>query len=161
LRGEWPSRGWPQKTQKGTKKWEGGGMERSINELCDVVRQTSFDIQAYHRNGHLEKVYENALVIELRNIGLGVIQQSPIRVHYSDQLVGEYYADLLVEDAVIVELKAVRELVEDFEAQLLNYLKATHYEVGLLLNFGPKPKIIRKAYDNRRKGTRSWASRTS
>jgi len=70
--------------------------------------------------------------------------------------VGEYYADLLVADAVIVEIKAVRALLAEHEAQLLNYLKATPYEVGLLLNFGPKPEIKRKVYDNERKGGLGW-----
>jgi len=73
--------------------------------------------------------------------------------------VGEYYADLLVADAVIVEIKAVRALLAEHEAQLLNYLKATPYEVGLLLNFGPKPEIKRKVYDNERKGGLGWRQR--
>ena len=72
---------------------------------------------------------------------------------------GEYYADLLVADAVIVEIKAVRALLAEHEAQLLNYLKATPYEVGLLLNFGPKPEIKRKVYDNERKGGLGWRQR--
>ncbi len=91
--------------------------------------------------GFLERVYENALAIELRKLGLRVAQQSPIRVYYDGHVVGEYCADLVVEDTVLVELKAARELVEDFEAQLLNYLKATPYEVGLLLNFGPRMRV--------------------
>ena len=101
--------------------------------------------------GFLEKVYENALAIELRQIGLHVDCQRPIHVHYRGLVVGEYYADLLVEDRVIVELKAVRALGQEHEAQLLNYLNATRYEVGLLLNFGPKPQVKRKVYDNDRK----------
>ncbi len=103
--------------------------------------------------GFLEKVYENALAIELRGLGVHVVQQAPIKVYYEGQIVGEYYADLIVEDAVIVELKATRELIEDFEAQLLNYLKATAYEVGLVLNFGPRPQFVRKAFNNERKGS--------
>ncbi len=112
----------------------------------------------YHTLGYgfLEKVYENALAIELRKMGLSVVQQAAIKVYYARIVVGEYYADLLVEGAVIVELKAVRALVEKHEAQLLNYLKATPYEVGLLLNFGPKPEIKRKVYDNERKGGLEW-----
>jgi len=106
--------------------------------------------------GFLEKVYENALAIELRRMGLTVVQQASIQVYYADQVVGEYFADLLVEDKVIVEIKAIRILVEENEAQLLNYLKATPYEVGLLLNFGPKPEVKRKIYDNERKGTLDW-----
>jgi len=101
-------------------------------------------------------VYENALAIELRRMGLKVVQQVSIQVYYAGELVGEYFADLLVEDKVIVEIKALRALLEEHEAQLLNYLKATPYEVGLLLNFGPKAQIKRKVYDNERKGSMSW-----
>jgi len=104
------------------------------------------------------------MVIELRKLSLKVVPQARIVVYYAGQEVGEYEADLLVEDAVIVELKATRALAPEHEAQLLNYLKATPYEVGLLLNpstgsgqrFGPKPQIKRKVYDNERKGGLSW-----
>jgi GxxExxY protein len=112
----------------------------------------------YHTLGYgfLEKVYENSLAIELRKLGLAVVQQAEIKVYYAGVVVGEYYADLLVADAVIVEIKAARALLAEHEAQLLNYLKATPYEVGLLLNFGPKPEIKRKVYDNERKGGLGW-----
>ncbi|MEE9618098.1 MAG: GxxExxY protein [Anaerolineae bacterium] len=106
--------------------------------------------------GFLEKVYRNALVIELRKLGLEVIPEARIRVYYEGEVVGEYFADLLVAGVVIVELKAMKSLLEEHEAQLLNYLKATPYEVGLLLNFGPKPEIKRKAFDNSRKGSMRW-----
>jgi GxxExxY protein len=101
--------------------------------------------------GFLEKVYENALAIELRKLGLTVEQQASIKVHYSGTLVGEYFADLLVEQLVILELKAVEAIAEEHEAQLLNYLKATEIEVGLLLNFGPKPQFRRKIFSNEQK----------
>ena len=101
--------------------------------------------------GFLEKVYENALCIELGKAGLKVMQQVPIDVCYEGHLVGEYFADLLVQDEVIVELKAVEELAKGHEAQLINYLKATSVEVGLLLNFGPEPKFRRKVFSNERK----------
>jgi GxxExxY protein len=106
--------------------------------------------------GFLEKVYQNAMALELAKLGLPVVVEAPIRVYYDDTLVGEYFADLLVADAVVVELKAAKALAEEHEAQLLNYLKATPYEVGLLLNFGPKPEIVRKAFDNERKGGMDW-----
>ena len=111
--------------------------------------------------GFLEKVYQNALAIELRHLGLDVTQEARIAVHYRSQVIGEYFADLLVNGAVIVELKAVKKLADEHEAQLLNYLKATPYEVGLLLNFGPKPEIKRKAFDNPRKGTLRWTREPS
>jgi GxxExxY protein len=105
--------------------------------------------------GFLEKVYENAMVIALQQKGMKVQQQAKILVYFQGQIVGEYYADLLVEDAVIVELKAASQISLEYEAQLLNYLRATPYEVALLLNFGPKPEFRRKAYDNHRKGV-TW-----
>jgi GxxExxY protein len=90
-----------------------------------------------------------------------VVPEAPIHVYYDGQVVGEYFADLLVADAVLVELKAARQLADDHEAQLLNYLKATPYEVGLLLNFGPKPDLKRKAYDNSRVTTQATASKVA
>jgi GxxExxY protein len=90
-------------------------------------------------------------VIEFKNSGLDAKPQAPIKVVYDRQIVGEYYIDLLIEDCVIVEIKAVKSLLKEHEAQLLNYLKASRMEVGLLLNFGPKPQITRKIFDNHRK----------
>jgi len=106
--------------------------------------------------GFLEKVYENALVCEFNKCGIKVEPQARIEVYYSGSLIGEYYANLLVEDKVIVEIKAVRKLAEEHEAQLLNYLRATPYEVGLLLNFGPIPEFKRKVFDNERKPSITW-----
>src|SRR5207249_4368859 len=100
------------------------------------------------RYGFLEKVYENALGIELRKQGLNVMQQHPIRVRYERELVGEYFADLIVEGSVILELKASASLLEEHEHQLLNYLKATNKEVGLLFNFGREPAFRRKVFMN-------------
>lgn len=101
--------------------------------------------------GFLENVYEAAMEHELYRHGLSVTRQQPIHVYYSGIVMGEYFADLVVDDKVIVELKAASELAKQHDAQLLNYLRATRYEVGLLLNFGPKPTHRRKAYDNWRK----------
>jgi len=102
--------------------------------------------------GFLEKVYENALMIEFKKEGIPARAQTPIKVYYDDgEIIGEYSADILVDDKVMVEIKATKNLVEENEAQLLNYLRATDIEVGLLLNFGPQPEIKRKAFDNRRK----------
>lgn len=101
--------------------------------------------------GFLEKVYENALAHELRQQGLDVRQQMPIKVYYDGQVVGEYVADLCVEGCVIVEIKAAESLCPEHEAQLLNYLRATEIEVGLLCNFGPQPVFARKILTNDRK----------
>jgi GxxExxY protein len=94
--------------------------------------------------GFLEKVYENALRIELEKLGLNIKQQEPINVTYDGQVVGEYYADLWVEGRVVVELKATRALIKQHEVQLVNYLTATSIEVGLLLNFGTSVEVKRK-----------------
>lgn len=101
--------------------------------------------------GFLEKVYEKAMKYELQKSGLLVERQKPISVYYETELVGEYYADLLVENKVIIELKAAETICEEHENQLINYLKATEVEVGLLLNFGKKPEIKRKVFSNSNK----------
>jgi len=101
--------------------------------------------------GFLEKIYENAMMIEFKRENIPAVPQYAIKVVYQNEVVGEYFADILVDGKVIVEIKAARNLGLDNEAQLLNYLKATDIEVGLLLNFGPKPEIKRKVFDNLRK----------
>ena len=101
--------------------------------------------------GFLEKVYENAMLIELEKLSIPAVAESPIRVFYGGKIVGEYFADILVDNKVIVELKSAETIAPEHEAQLLNYLKATNIEVGLLLNFGPQPEVKRKAFDNVRK----------
>jgi len=101
--------------------------------------------------GFLEKVYENALYLEMKNQGLSCSKQVPITVFYKEIAVGEYYADIIVENKIILELKAAETLVEEHELQLINYLKATNLEIGLLLNFGKEPQIRRKIFTNDRK----------
>lgn len=127
-------------------------------EITDKILHAFFKV-VYPQLGYgfLEKVYENSMCIALKSMGLKVQQQARIDVYFQDQNVGEYFADLLVEDAVIVELKAAPRLIQDNQAQLLNYLRATPYEVGLLLNFGPKPEFIRRVYANDRK-TVTWVN---
>jgi GxxExxY protein len=126
-------------------------------EITNKILHVFFK-KVYHQLGYgfLEKVYENALASELRRIGLKVEQQMKIDVFYDGELVGEYLADLLVENIVIIELKAARSILPEHEAQLLNYLRATPYEVGLLLNFGPKAEFRRKSFDNDRKLSMTW-----
>ena len=98
--------------------------------------------------GFLERVYENALYIELVSSGFQISQQQPIQVFYERQLVGEYFADLLVNDLIILELKAAEHIRDEHVAQLTNYLKATNKEVGLLLNFGGKSELKRIVFTN-------------
>ena len=131
-------------------------MDYKHTDITEQIIKAFYTVYNTLGYGFLERVYRNSFAIELRKMGLKVITEAPIAVYYAGELVGEYQADLLVADAVIVELKAVKKLVEEHEAQLLNYLKATPYEVGLLLNFGPQPEIKRKAFDNSRKGTMQW-----
>jgi GxxExxY protein len=116
-----------------------------IKALCDQVRQTSYAIHVYHGQGHLEKVYENALVNRLRNAGLDVKQQHPIQVFDEDgTLIGDYLADLMVENQLIVELKTAKTLAAEHEAQILGYLKSARIQHGLLINFGSYKFQIRK-----------------
>ena len=118
---------------------------RDIKALCDQVRQTAYDIHAYHAHGHLEKVYENALVHRLRKAGLDARQQHPIEVRDEDGTpIGDYFADILVEDTLIVELKAVGTMLPEHEAQILGYLKSSGKRHGLLINFGSPRFQIRK-----------------
>lgn len=98
--------------------------------------------------GFLEKVYENAMMVELRKAGFRVVSQQPVAVFYEEENVGYYIADIIVEDLIIIELKAGEWLIEDHEAQLTNYLRATDKEVGLLLGFCKKPVFKRKIFDN-------------
>jgi GxxExxY protein len=131
-------------------------MDYKHTEITEKIINAFYQVYNTLGYGFLEKVYRNAMTIELRKLGLAVTPEAPITVYYQGQVVGEYFADLLVAEAIIVELKAVRQLAGEHEAQLLNYLKATPYEVGLLFNFGPKPGLKRKAYDNDRKGSMDW-----
>ncbi|MDQ0476448.1 GxxExxY protein [Chryseobacterium sp. MDT2-18] len=117
-------------------------------EISDKIIKAFYAVYNTLGYGFLEKVYENAMMLELRGMGLNVQRQVPVRVFYKDQLVGEYFADLLVEELIIIELKAAENIVEAHECQLINYLKATELEIGLLLNFGKKPQFKRKIYTN-------------
>jgi GxxExxY protein len=120
-------------------------IESDINALCDKVRQTAFQIHTYLRHGHLEKVYENALVHRLLKSGLNVRQQFPLRVQDEDgTLLGEFFADLFVEDTLIVEIKAAKSLAVEHEAQIFGYLRSARLEHGLLINFGAPKFEIRK-----------------
>ena len=120
-------------------------------EVTEKIIQAFYKVYNTLGHGFLEKVYENAMYIELTALGLNVEKQKKIIVYYFGNVVGDYNADLIVENIVTVELKANECLVEENENQLVNYLKATNIEVGLLLNFGKKPQIKRKIFDNDKK----------
>ncbi|OHE76116.1 MAG: hypothetical protein A3F67_01845 [Verrucomicrobia bacterium RIFCSPHIGHO2_12_FULL_41_10] len=118
---------------------------KDIKELSDIVREAAYSIHCYLKNGHLEKVYENSLVNRLKKTGLEIKQQHPINVYDEDgTLIGEYFADLLVENCLIIELKACRGLTNEHTSQILGYLKSTKIENGLLINFGSYKFQIQK-----------------
>lgn len=120
-------------------------------ELTSKIIQAFYKVYNTLGYGFLEKVYENAMRVELNKMGISVEQQKNIKVYYESEMVGDYFADLLIEELVIVELKAAENICEEHEAQLLNYLKATDIEVGLLLNFGKIPEVRRKIFMNKNK----------
>ncbi len=123
----------------GARRWD------NINDLCDIVRETCFAIHQYHRCGHLEKIYENALVHRLRKQGLQVEQQHSLTVLDEDGTVlGDYFADLYVENCLIVELKSCNAVANDHIAQLLGYLTSARVETGLLINFGASKLYVKK-----------------
>ena len=126
-------------------------MELLHENLTDAILKTFYDVYNELGNGFLEKVYQNSLYLELKSRGFEVEAQKQIKVYYKSKEVGIYYADLVVNDLVILELKATEYIVEEFEWQLLNYLRGTNKEVGLLLNFGKKPEFRRKIFENSRK----------
>ena len=118
---------------------------KTIIELCNVVRQTAYDIHVYLGNGYLEKVYENALAHRLRKTGFDVKQQHPLKVYDEDGTeIGDYFADLFLDNRLIVELKAAKAIADEHVAQVLGYLKASRIEHGLLINFGSYRFQIKK-----------------
>ena len=122
-----------------------GPYYQDVFASCDVVRETAFALHCYLRHGHLEKVYENGLANRLCKRGIGVEQQMPLQVLDEDSTVlGDYFADLFVDQQLVVELKACRQLTDDHTAQLLGYLKSCRCEHGLLINFGSPKLQIRK-----------------
>jgi GxxExxY protein len=118
--------------------------KRIIKSFYSVYNKLGF--------GFLEKVYENAMMIQLMKDGLYCEKQKPIKVYYNEQIIGDYYVDILVENKVIIELKAAEGIVIEHELQLINYLKATNLEIGLLLNFGKQAQFKRKIFSNINKG---------
>jgi GxxExxY protein len=140
---------------------KGDSQSLKYKDVTEKILEIYFRVYNRLGYGFLEKVYENAMMVEFEKGGLHAMAQFPITVHYEDRVIGEYYADILVDDKVILEIKAARSIGPENEAQLLNYLKATDIEVGLLLNFGPEPEIRRKVFDNARKVTRKLNGKES
>ncbi len=128
-------------------------------EITELIIKAFYKVYNTLGYGFLERVYLNALLIELKEMGFKAEINKRIYVYYHDNVVGDYVADLIVEDIIICELKANESLSEENEHQLVNYLKATEMEVGLLLNFGKRPEIRRKIYDNDKKAWRTTKMR--
>ncbi len=126
-------------------------MEVLHKELTEKIIGTFYDVYNELGYGFLEKVYQNSLFIELKTRGFKVEAQKKMKVYYKGIEVGDYTADIIVNDVIILELKAAESIVEEFEYQLLNYLRAGDFEIGLLLNFGKKPQVKRKIFENGKK----------
>ena len=120
-------------------------------ELTEAILKLFYEVYNELGYGFLERVYQNAMYYELKANGYKVEAQKRIIVEYKDIIVGEYFADLIVDDCVILELKAVESLTKEHHSQIINYLRGTDCEAGLLLNFGKKPEFIRRVYENHRK----------
>jgi len=120
-------------------------------KLTDKIINAYYNVYNTLGYGFLEKVYENAFIIELKKMNIHGRKQVPIKVHFRNERIGGYFADILVEDKIIIELKAAEGLREEHEAQLLNYLRAISIEVGLLFNFGKKAEFKRKIFENKYK----------
>ncbi|MGL4631228.1 MAG: GxxExxY protein [Leadbetterella sp.] len=132
-------------------------MEKVIKhkETTDLIIHAFYEVYNQLGYGFLEKVYQNALYFELKNRNFDVQAQKKIKVYYKGIEVGDYYPDIIVNDIIILELKAADYIIEEHENQILNYLRASEIEVGLLLNFGKKPEIKRKVFDNHLKKIKS------
>lgn len=115
-------------------------------ELCDLIIKCAFEVYNILGNGYLEKVYENALVEELKRNNISSQSQVPIKVFYKNTVVGDYYADIIIENKVLIELKHATSINEKHIAQLLNYLKATNIKVGYIINFGNDSKLLFERY---------------
>lgn len=120
-------------------------------ELTGAILKLYYEVYNELGYGFLEKVYQNAMFYELKANGYKVESQKRISVYYKDTIVGDYFADLMVNDCVILELKAVESLAKEHHYQIINYLRGTDCEVGLVLNFGKKAEFIRRVYENYRK----------
>jgi len=130
-------------------------MDLLHKEITEQIIKSFYKVYNTLGYGFLEKVYENAMAIELRKMGFEVKCQYPINVFYDSEIVGEYYADIIVNDLIVIELKAANALLKEHENQLINYLKATEIELGLLLNFGKGAEFKRKIFMNKYKKTKA------
>jgi GxxExxY protein len=129
------------------------------SDLSEKIIKVFYQVHTELGFGFSEKVYQKAFGIALRKAGFKVDEQLPIKVYYQGEVVGEFFADMLINDVILLELKSASEIIAEHETQLLNYLKATEIEVGYVLNFGPSAKFKRKVFDNERKGSLRWSQK--
>ncbi len=141
----------------------GSGQKRMFagkhSDLSDKIIKVFYEVHNELGYGFSERVYQKAFGIALRQIDLKIEEQLPIKVYFRGQEIGEYFADMVVNDVILLELKAVAQIVEEHEAQLLNYLKSTKIEVGYVMNFGKSATFKRKVMDNDRKGSLNWTQK--
>ncbi len=133
--------------------------EGKYADLSETIINMFYQVHNELGFGFSEKVYQKAFAIALRESGFKVDEQVAIKVYYHGQVVGEFFADMVVNDVILLELKSVDSIVDEHEAQLLNYLKTTEIEVGYVLNFGKSATLKRKIYDNEHKGSLRWTKK--
>jgi len=131
------------------------------SELTEIIIGIFYEVYGELGHGFLESVYRNSMALALRKKGLSVQAEAPITVFFRGENVGDFRADLVVEGRILLELKTAEAIVAAHEAQVLNYLRSTDLELGLILNFGPKPQIRRLLFDNERKQARFHGNRSS
>lgn len=133
--------------------------EGKHSELSKKILKVFFEVHTELGFGFSEKIYQKAYAIALCEAGMKVDEQVPVKVYFRGQLVGEFFADMVVNDSILLELKSASMIIEEHEAQLLNYLKSTEIEVGYVLNFGKSASFKRKVFDNHRKGSLRWKNK--
>jgi len=133
--------------------------EGKHSDLSEKVIKIFYQVHTELGYGFSEKIYQKAFGIAMREIGLKVDEQVAINVYYHGEVVGEYFADMLVNEVILLELKSINSILDEHEAQLLNYLKATEIEVGYVMNFGKSATFERKVFDNERKGSLRWTKK--
>jgi len=133
--------------------------EGKHSDLSEKIIKVFFDVHTELGYGFSEKIYQKAFAIALQEDGMKVDEQVSIKVHFRGQMVGEFFADIVVNDLILLELKSAESIIEEHQAQLLNYLKSTEIEVGYVMNFGKSASFKRKVFDNQRKGSLRWTKK--
>jgi len=133
--------------------------EGKYADLSNRIIKIFYQVHKELGFGFSEKIYQRALAIAMRESGFKVDEQVVIKVYYQGEVIGEFFADMVVNDVILLELKSTSTILDEHDAQLLNYLKATEFEVGYILNFGKSATFKRKVFDNDRKGSLRWTKK--